>query len=98
MSQTNIKFVYDQIQSMATGNTDAFNTDEKLISAANKYNSLKNIANISFFVVILCFLSAFIIFLKKKIQINFPARLKVEKFFSYALLFCSVIAIKSPSA
>ena len=39
MSQTNIKFVYEQIQSMATGTAGAFNTDEKLISAANKYNS-----------------------------------------------------------
>ena len=93
MSQTNIKFVYDQIQSMATGTADAFYTDEKLRPAANKYNSLKNMANISFFVVILCFLSTSIIFLKKKIQINFPARMKVEKFFSYALLFSSVIAI-----
>ena len=42
MSQTNLKFVYDQIQLMASGTADVFNTDEQLITAANKYNSLKN--------------------------------------------------------
>jgi len=93
MSQTNISFVYDQIKSMALGSADAFSTDEKLIPAANKYNSLKQTSNTSFFVIILCFLSVVIIFLKKKIQIDFPARVKVEKFFSYILLLCSVIAI-----
>ena len=34
MSQTNIKFVYDQIQTMATGTADAFYTDEKLRPAS----------------------------------------------------------------
>ena len=29
MSQTNLKFVYDQIQSMASGTAVAFNTDEQ---------------------------------------------------------------------
>ena len=93
ISKNDIEFIYDQIKLMASGNADAFNTDEKLITASEKYNSLNKIMFISLFLLILCLISFVLIFVKRKITLEFGAREKVEKVFKTLLFFCSVIAI-----
>ena len=93
VSQSNIEFLYAQIKLMASGNADAFSTDEKLIPAADKYNSLQQIINVSLSLIVLCVTSTALIYFKKKISLTFGARQKVETVFEKLLLICSVVAI-----
>ena len=93
IAKTNIEFVYNQIKTMASGTADAFSADEKLIVAAEKYNELISISNASIFVICICLSSFLLIFIKKKINLEFPARKKVEKFIKLFLLICSIVAI-----
>ena len=93
VSQSNIEFLYAQIKLMASGNADAFSTDEKLIPAADKYNSLQQIINVSLSLIVLCVISTALIYFKKKISLTFGARQKVETVFEKLLLICSVVAI-----
>ena len=65
MSKFNIDFVYTQILDMASGSTDPFSTDEKLIPAVEKYISLNYLSKASLFVVILISLAASIFFCSK---------------------------------
>ena len=93
VSKANIEFIYNQIKIMASGKADAFNTDEKLILASEKYNELNNIHNASVFLICTCLSAILLIFFQKKINIEFPARKKVEKFIKFFLLICSIVAV-----
>ena len=93
ISKTNIEFIYDQIKIMASEKVDAFNTDEKLILASEKYNELISIYNASIFLICTCLSAILLIFFQKKINIEFPARKKVEKFIEFFLLICSIVAV-----
>ena len=78
---------------MASGEADAFSTDEKLIPAVDKYNSLQQIITVSLSLIILCVISTVLTYFKNKISLAFAARQKVEKVFKILLLACSVVAI-----
>ncbi len=93
MSKANIEFVYSQIRLMAGGATDAFSYDEKLVLAAEKYSSLNSLVQNSLFVIILSIGLVTISFIRKKITLDFAARLKVERIFNFFLLICSIVAI-----
>lgn len=93
MSRANIEFVYSKIKLMASGSSDAFIYDENLLQAVEKYNSLHFLTKTSLFVIILSVLSVTIIFIKKKITLDFSARERVEKIFKFFLLICSIVAI-----
>ena len=66
ISKTNIEFIYDQIKIMASEKVDAFNTDEKLILASEKYNELISIYNASIFLICTCLSAILLIFFQKK--------------------------------
>ena len=93
MSKANIEFVYSQIRSMAGGATDGFSYDEKLVLAAEKYSSLNSLVQNSLFVIILSIGLVTVSFIRKKITLDFAARLKVERIFNFFLLICSIVAI-----
>ncbi|MBH71590.1 MAG: phosphate ABC transporter permease subunit PstC [Pelagibacteraceae bacterium] len=93
VSPSNIDFLYSQIKLMASGEADAFSTDEKLIPAVDKYNSLQQIITVSLSLIILCVISTVLTYFKNKISLAFAARQKVEKVFKILLLACSVVAI-----
>ena len=93
ISKANIDFIYNTIQLMASGKADAFNSDDKLLIAVEKYKSLQSMKFISLFVIILCLVSYCIVFFQRKLTIDFSARAKVEKVLKILLLLCSVIAI-----
>ena len=93
VSPSNIDFLYSQIKLMASGEADAFSTDEKLIPAVDKYNSLQQIITVSLSLIILCVISTVLTYFKNKISLAFAARQKVEMVFKILLLACSVVAI-----
>ena len=93
MSKANMEFVYSQIKLMSDGATDAFSYDEKLIPAVEKYSSLNYLVQNSLFVIILSIAAVIIGFTRKKIALDFAARVKVEKIFNFFLLICSIVAI-----
>ena len=78
VSPSNIDFLYSQIKLMASGEADAFSTDEKLIPAVDKYNSLQQIITVSLSLIILCVISTVLTYFKNKISLAFAARQKVE--------------------
>ena len=93
IDQSEISLLFTQIENTRNG-IKLFNSeDEIIVNAVNKLNYIEGIFDITSIITVFSFSSLFLLYGYRKINLNFDARLIVEKFILIGFFLCSLIAI-----
>ena len=93
IDQSEISLLFTQIENTRNG-IKLFNSeDEIIVNAVNKLNYIEGIFDITSIIAVFSVSSLFLLYGYRKINLNFDARLIVEKFILIGFFLCSLIAI-----
>jgi len=93
IDQSEISLLFTQIENTRNG-IKLFNSeDEIIVNAVNKLNYIEGIFDITSIITVFSVSSLFLLYGYRKINLNFDARLIVEKFILIGFFLCSLIAI-----
>ena len=93
IDQSEISLLFTQIENTRNG-IKLFNSeDEIIVNAVNKLNYIEGIFDITSIITVFSVSSLFLLYSYRKINLNFDARLIVEKFILIGFFLCSLIAI-----
>ena len=93
IDQSEISLLFTQIENTRNG-IKLFNSeDEIIVNAVNKLNYIEGIFDITSIITVISVSSLFLLYGYRKINLNFDARLIVEKFILIGFFLCSLIAI-----
>ena len=93
IDQSEISLLFTQIENTRNG-IKLFNSeDEIIVNAVNKLNYIEGIFDITSIITVFGVSSLFLLYGYRRINLNFDARLIVEKFILIGFFLCSLIAI-----
>ena len=93
IDQSEISLLFTQIENTRNG-IKLFNSeDEIIVNAVNKLNYIEGIFDITSIITVFSVSGLFLLYGYRKINLNFDARLIVEKFILIGFFLCSLIAI-----
>ena len=93
IDQSEISLLFTQIENTRNG-IKLFNSgDQIIINAVNKLNYIEGIFDITSIITVFGVSSLFLLYGYRRINLNFDARLIVEKFILIGFFLCSLIAI-----
>ncbi len=93
IDQSEISLLFTQIENTRNG-IKLFNSeDEIIVNAVNKLNYIEGIFDITSIITVFSVSGLFLLYGYRKINLNFDARLVVEKFILIGFFLCSLIAI-----